>query len=283
MMPDIRGAIAGVWRQRADGAGGGDLVPIWVQALGIVGLAVLLALLGQAVVRRRVRHEALVAHTDVAGFVYAALAVIYGVILAQVVIAAWEGFEEGRRSAVAEASAWLDLFRLAEGWPEPERALIETALVAYGREVVDGEWPAMARGEEPDPAAVARMRDLWGAYEGLGSGAPELAAGVLFAASIDELDELDDARVARLLASRSELPGIMWGVLIAGGVLTVAFAYLFGVENAVAQGVMVSALAGLIALLLFLILALGTPFGGSARIGPEAFERVLALAAEEAG
>lgn len=253
------------------------------QAVAVVGGAVAVALIGLLLVRRRVRHQALAAHTDVAGFVYAALAVIYGVILAQVVIAAWEGFEAGRGAAAAEASAWLDLFRLAEGWPEPERAAIEAALVAYGREVVDGEWPAMARGEEPDPAAVARMRDLWRAYEGVGSRSPELAAGALYAAAIDELDELDDARVERLLASRNELPPIMWVVLIVGGVVTVAFAYLFGVESVVAQGLMISALAGLIALLLYLILALGTPFGGSAGVGPEAFERVLGLAAGEAG
>lgn len=250
------------------------------EAIVVVGLTVAVALLGQLLVRKRVRHELLVAHTDVAGFIYAALAVVYAVILAQVVVAAWEEFGEARQASVAEANAWLDLVRLAEAWPEPERTQIETALLAYGRSVVDQEWPAMIRGETQDPATVDRMRDLWRGYAAIAA-SPALAGNVTYAASISQLDELDDARGDRLLASRDGLPAVLWGVLIAGGVLTVAFAYLFGVESSIAQGIMISALAALIALLLFLIQSLGSPFGGSTSIDPDAFERVLHLASVE--
>lgn len=258
------------------------MIETTVRAVIIVTVSVGLALLGQWIVRRRVRHQELSAHTDVAGFIYAALAVIYAVVLALVVIASWEGFGRAREAARGEANAWLDLVRLAESWPPAERQLVESALSAYGQAVVADEWPAMARGELESPAAVERLRAVWRAYGELAATSPDLASGPLFSAAIDELDELDDARGQRQLAARSDLPGVMWAVLVVGGIVTVAFTYLFGVENPVAQGLMLAALTGLIALLLFLIQELSTPFAGSARIGSEAFQRVLRLATGDA-
>lgn len=252
-----------------------------LQAAAVVGLSVGLALLGQALVRRRVPHATLVAHTVVAGYVYATLAVVYAVILAQVVVAAWDGYEEARAAAEAEASAALDLFRLAEGFPQPARGEIEAALIAYARAVVDEEWPAMASRAAPTAEAAARVVALYRVYDRVEGGA--LATSARYAASLDELDELDDARGLRLLASRRGLPGLMWTVLVAGGVLTVGFAYFFGVENRIAQGSMLAALAALIALLLLLVQSLDAPFRGAARLPPDGFGRMLELGEQEAG
>jgi Protein of unknown function (DUF4239) len=256
-------------------------VPISLQAALTILLSVLLAVAGQAVVRRRVAHETLVAHTTVAGYVYATIAVIYAVILAQVVVAAWDEYEEARGAAAAEASAVLDLLRLAGGFPEPQRTEVEAALLAYARAVVDGEWPAMARREAPTPETTARLLEVWRIYDRLGSG--PVGDSALYAVSLDELDELDDARGDRLLASRRGLPRLMWTTLIAGGVLTVAFAYFFGVENRIAQALMVAMLAATIALLLLLVQSLNAPFRGASRIEPDGFERVLRLPLVEGG
>ena len=76
--------------------------------------AIMLALLGLAVVRRSVPHDRLARHTDVAGYVYAVIGVIYAVILAQVVVAAWEEYRDARAIAAAEANAVLNLARLAQ-------------------------------------------------------------------------------------------------------------------------------------------------------------------------
>jgi hypothetical protein len=54
----------------------------------IVLIAVLVSLIGLALVRRMVPINELAQHTDVAGYVYAVIGVIYAVVLALVVIAA---------------------------------------------------------------------------------------------------------------------------------------------------------------------------------------------------
>jgi hypothetical protein len=51
-------------------------------------------------------------------------------------------------------------------------------------------------------------------------------------------------------------------VLIGGGVITIAFTYLFGLENTVVHTLMVASLALIIALSLFTVAALDHPFKG---------------------
>jgi cation transporter-like permease len=86
---------------------------------------------------------------------------------------------------------------------------------------------------------------------------------------------LGDARRERLLAANGGLPTILWVVLIGGGVITIAFTYLFGLENTVVHTLMVASLALIIALSLFTVATLNHPFKGDVRIHPDAFEQVL--------
>ncbi len=99
----------------------------------------------------------------------------------------------------------------------------------------------------------------------------------LYAEGLDEVARLGDARRTRLIASEEDwgAPGILWSVLIFGGIAAVGFTYLFGLESTWAHRLMVVTLAGVIGLVLFTIGALGHPFEGGARIGPGFFELVL--------
>ena len=242
-------------------------------AIVIVGLSVITTLVGQTIVRRRVKRELLSAHTDVAGFIYAALAVIYAVVLAQVVVAAWDDFQGAREAVELEAGSILNLMRLAEDWPTDDRAAVEQALLAYVRSAIDEEWPAMARDEAPSPATIARMGDVWRVYGVVERGPVGMTQR--FGASLDELSRFDLARGKRLLASHDQLPAIMWVTLILGGVLTIGFAYLFAVENRLIQSLMLTSLAALIALLLLLAEELDAPFRGDNRVGPDALVQVV--------
>ncbi len=88
---------------------------------------------------------------------------------------------------------------------------------------------------------------------------------------------VSDARRLRLLETTEGLPGILWVVLVGGGVVTVCFTYLFGLKNNVAHVLMVAALTLLVCGILFTIGALEYPFAGVSKIQPNAFEEVLRL------
>jgi hypothetical protein len=64
----------------------------------VVGGVCLLALAGFELVQRLVPAASRRQHNDVAGFIYAALGVIYAVLLALVVIAVWEQYGAARET-----------------------------------------------------------------------------------------------------------------------------------------------------------------------------------------
>jgi hypothetical protein len=92
---------------------------------------------------------------------------------------------------------------------------------------------------------------------------------------LTQLDDLDEHRALRLLEVREGLPPILWVVLVVGGVITVAFTYLFGMETPWLHMLAVAALTVIVTLILYTIAVLDYPFNGDLRVGPEAFELVL--------
>src|SRR5215208_3685 len=238
----------------------------------LIVAAVVLALLGLVLVRRMVPRERLARHIDVAGYVYAVIGVIYAVILAQVVIAAWQEYQDARAVADDEANAVLNLARLAQVWPDEDRERVEDALSDYAQHVVDVEWPTMAHNQFDESSHTPLLHDVWQAVNEAGVRAEDLDP--VYAASLQQLDELDAARRSRVLLGRDRLPEAMTLTLIIGAVVTIGFSYLFAVEDGWIQGLMTASLATLVALLLLLEYQLDTPYEGVSAIEPTAMELV---------
>ncbi len=240
----------------------------------IVLVAVLVSLIGLALVRRFAPTDQLAQHTEVAGYVYAVIGVIYAVVLALVVIAAWEEYRDARAAVADEASTVLNLARAANGWPAGDRAEVESALVAYARQVVDVEWPAMAQGDFGPTADVVTMNQLWHALNGADASAAAKSAS--YEVALLQLDDLGEARRNRLLFGQEGLPVSLAVILIIGAIVTIGFAYLFAVDNGRVHALMITSLAVLVALLLLLQFQLGMPFQGVSAIESTAMELVLA-------
>jgi protein-S-isoprenylcysteine O-methyltransferase Ste14 len=242
--------------------------------------ACLAAVLGLALVQRLVPATIREEHNDVAGFIYAALGVIYAVLLALVVIATWEEFGRARVTVEAEANALAEIFWLAHRLPEPEGRELQELCRSYAEEVVNVGWPLMEQGRTPSMERSQETSRAWVLIDDIRATLqgyePRTVAGQeLYAEGLDQVQRLADARRMRLVMAEEGLPTVLWVVLIVGGIVAVGFTYLFGMEDTGAHMLMVASLAGVIALVLFTIAALDHPFSGSARVGPEAFELVL--------
>jgi uncharacterized membrane protein YhaH (DUF805 family) len=72
-------------------------------------------------------------------------------------------------------------------------------------------------------------------------------------------------------SDEDHMPGVLWAALYGGAVITVAFTYCSMTAEVVA----------LIALVVFLVIALSKPFAGAVRLSPEPFQRQLALIAAQ--
>ncbi len=235
---------------------------------------VIVALLGLTIVRRTVPHERLAQHTEIAGYVYAVIGVIYAVILAQVVIAAWEEYQDARAVADDEANAVLNLARLAQVWSEEDRLQVEDALSAYADHVVDVEWPAMAAGEFDESLHTGLIHDLWQSVNQAGVRAATATRRMTRHCS-SWMRWMRHAAAGCSLA-RTDLPQAMTVTLIIGAIVTVGFSYLFAVDDGRIHALMTASLATLVALLLLLNFQLETPFAGVSAIQPTAMELVRA-------
>lgn len=243
-------------------------------AVAVVVVCVLLSLAGMLLVRRSIAVSTLEEHSEVAGFVYAVLGVIYAVLMAFVVIVVWEQFNRAEAVVGQEANAIVDLSRLAENLPEPERSQILGTLLAYARAVVEEEWDLLAD-SKASPRAAEQIDALWQTYRRIEPRTNRESTA--YQQSLEELDDLGDARSLRLLLARPGLPALMWATLIVGALITVTFSFLFGVKRARAQFAIVAPLTTTVVLVLLLIGALDHPFGGLIRVDPGAFEAALTI------
>jgi hypothetical protein len=246
----------------------------------VVGGTCLVALAGLELVQRLVPASSRQPHNDVAGFIYAALGVIYAVLLALVVIAVWEQYRAASETVEQESNATAEIFWLAHRFPEPEGTHLQELARSYAEEVVHNEWPLMEQGQAPLMTQTKGTPAGWTLIDEIRANLQEFqpqtkADEQLYAEGLDQVQRLADARRMRLVAAEEGVPAVLWGVLIFGGVAAIGFTYLFGMENTWAHRLMVVTLATVIGLVLFTIGALEHPFSGGARIGTGAFELIL--------
>ncbi len=246
--------------------------PLWITGILLVGGATLLSMAGLVLIRRWIGLERLKLNNEVAGFKFAAVGVLYAVLLAFAVIVVWEKYNGAEEHVAQEAGAATTVYRLAEGLGDQDGASLRDSMTAYLKTAIAEDWPAMARGEQ-SPAANQALNDVYAAA--LRYRPADQRGAVVFTAVLHQLDLITEARRARIVVASGIVPGVLWLVLFGGALVTVGFTYFFGTENLRAQMLMTGALALLIFSGLLIIIAIDLPFAGTVRIEPEALVLVL--------
>jgi hypothetical protein len=209
-------------------------------------------------------------HNDQIGWQLTALGTLYAVILGFMLYAVWSTFQAADLNADLEADALVNLFRIAEGLPQPQQSQLQQLCRHYGDVVVDEEWPQMARNEVPNESREVNLA-MWKAVLSIKSASPLELNAVDHAVSA--LSSLTQYRRTRILQSTDRLPTVLWGVLIIGGILSVASSCLFGSANEALHSFQVFAFSLLIALGLVAIGDINRPFQGSVHVSTFAFSR----------
>jgi hypothetical protein len=248
-------------------------IPTFWLAIGMVLVAIGLTLLGLLIVRRTAELRRLRSQHDVAGFLIAVVGVLYAVLLAFMVVIQWQEFSGAHDDANTEATAVGNLYRDAVALG-PQGHNLTVTVRDYASQVVSLEWPYMATHQEEAPNIDQHLNAVWKAVTDVQPRGGTEASVVRQA--ITDVSTASQARRTRVEDSASELPGPLWAVLLVGGVLTMGFTYFFGLESATSQATMLSTLAVLISLSLFVILTLDLPFTGDVAIRPTALKNELA-------
>lgn len=231
-------------------------------------VAVAVSVLGQRALHRRFRSIDFEAHNQVGGVIVTIAGTLYAVVLGFITVVVWQQYQGAEDRLSLETAAVSDAWHTAVGYPQPVRSHLRRDLVAYASDMIATEWPLMHEGRF-SIKGDALIMDMSGAAESyIGRNSAETTAQML---TTQNLVALHDARLRRLSSNNHGLKWIQWTVLGAGGVIVVAFCYLFGMRNEAAHLAMTSAVTILIVTMIVLIYELQYPFRGDLGIGPDAW------------
>ena len=209
-------------------------------------------------------------HNDLIGWQLSVLGTTYAVIVGFMLYAVWIEFGSAELNADAEANSLVNLYRLSGGLVPQEGERLKLLARAYGNAVVDHEWDTMAEGREPEQTREI-ARQMWLTLMASKAASPTEIAAEDHALS--ELSALSGYRRIRLVESAARLPGVLWFVLLIGGVVTIASTCMFGAANGALHFLQVGAFSLLISLSLVAIADINRPFEGSVHVSDYAFRR----------
>lgn len=246
----------------------------YAQSSLLILSAVVVALLFVALINRLWPTQNRKIFNDVTGWQLGVLGTTYGVILGFMLYTVWEGFRAAQIDADLEATSMLNIYRLSEGLPPPQKEEIQRLARRYESVVVNVEWPAMKRRQD-DRAASLVLNEMWRV---LGTTKAESA---LVLNSIDHMEyaltNLSERRNMRDQQRTNQLPDLLWGLLILGAMATIVSSCILGNDKQWLHYCQVGALTFVIVAALAAIADLARPYEGSVAVEPTAFLHALAV------
>jgi len=255
--------------------------PPWLSSSVFVLGGIVASGLVLVAVTRFVSVETRQAHNEFTLFAVTNMAVLYAVLLAFITIAASEALSKASDVVGTEASLVEDLYFDAQGIED--KALVtelRTALRRYLHAVVEREWPEQQAGHISDAAApgLRHFRVTLAAFRPATSG-----DAIVMQEMLHGLNELYNARRARLEAADGHIPGSVWWVIIFLGVLTVGFTAFAGMRSLWVHFVVLAGFTATIVIVVALIMQLDYPFRGEISVSADPFAHVLSEVGADLG
>jgi hypothetical protein len=233
-------------------------------------LAVAASLLFMIVLNRLWPRERRSEHNDLIGWQLGILGTTYAVILGFMLYTVWTNYLSAEQNVDLEATSLRNIYRLAEGLPEPQHAQIQNLCRAYANTVIQKDWPRMALNQVPTESHEINST-MWKTLMSVKTASPTQTIAEDHA--LFELSQLTEHRHTRLLESAFRIPVVLWFVLVIGAVVTIASASMFGSANMPLHAFQVIFFSLLVCLVLLAIADINRPFQGSVHVSTYAFQR----------
>jgi hypothetical protein len=240
---------------------------------GIIVAVLILTFIALRLTQRLIPHDRREPHNDVAGFIFAAVSVVFAVPLAFVVVALWTNNDTAHQTTFKEANELAGIYWISRQMPLPLGSQVEHETLEYANTVIDQEWPLLTKHETSPKATqlVYQMRDSLFTYKPANA-----AEQVEYDHALTHVEALAGERRQRLNQAEESLPKLLWAILVGSALITIAFTFLFGLSSSFAHTLMVLTLAGLVAVSLVVVKEMSYPYAGTMKVHPTAFEVFLA-------
>ena len=246
-----------------------NAVPIALIMVIGVGLTLGAVVLAVCLIRRVVPATRDGFHAEISAPMLGAVAALFGLLLAFVIVIAYQNFLDADANARQEADALASIVRDSAAFPEPGGSNVRRAVGTYVRSVVTDEWPRMRDGHDSAVAGAG----VDGIYAAFRTVEPTSAAQIaLYDDAVRQLNDALDARRNRIHAAIGGLPADIIALILFSGLVMVAYAVLVGSPNFWFHLLGPAAIAAVIAVSLIVLVDLSHPFSGDFAISPDSFQ-----------
>jgi hypothetical protein len=218
-------------------------------------------------------------HNDLIGWQLSIVGTTYAVVMGFMLYTVWTNFGLAEVNVGAEANAAMNLYRLGDGLPEPQRSEIRSSVHGYAAAVLRYDWPEMDAGRPLSSQSHVINQGMWQVLMAVRAVTPSEIAAEDHA--LYELSSLAEHRRIRQLQNNSRLPGVLWWVLIIGGIITIVSSCMFGAGSVWLHGFQVFAVSLLIGLILVAIADIDRPYQGTVSVGDEPFIHIIGTMQEK--
>jgi len=200
-----------------------------------------------------------------------ATGVIYALVLGLLAVATWDALKSVEDACTREALEAEKLYWDLAGYAQPERDHLRGMIREYVREVIEVEWPRQKRGlDVREPAMLVDMVESWTRVEPVTEGQK-----LIHAEALGELNEMLSFGRMRRQAKDVALPSVLWVVVLLGGAVNLFLAAMIRPEKRFGLTPLVMALAAMIGLMIFEIVAVDHPLWGEVSIQATPYQDVL--------
>jgi hypothetical protein len=247
-------------------------LPGWVILMGFILIAFVVTYVVFRTCRIIFPHEELESNKDATGVFVNMIGVLYGVLLAFIVIAIWEHYDKTKDNVQSEADALGNIYSDAQILPPAVRNIIDSTEKRYATIVVEKEWSMMEKFQECEEAVMAenRLEFLITHLKPENSNEERIYSQI-----VSYMNNFTAARRSRVSETTAEIPAVFWFILLVGAVLLIFYMAFFYISSMKFQLWLGFGVSALIAILIFVAFDLNFPFTGSSRIGPDAFQTLL--------
>ena len=246
-----------------------NTVPITVIMVAAVCLTVAVMALAVWVVRRTVPATRDGFHAEISAPMLGVVAAVFGLLLAFVIIIAYQNFLEADDNASREADALSSIVRDSAAFPEPGGSNARRAVGAYVRSVVEEEFPQMREGTDSD-VARGTLDDVFAAFRTVEPTTPEQTA--FYDDAVRQLNETLDARRNRIESAVGWLPWDIAALILFSSFVVVAYSLVIGSPSYWFHLLGPAAIASVLAVALIVLVDLSYPFSGDFAIPPDDFQ-----------
>lgn len=240
--------------------------------LFVIGLNVIIQL-GLLIFNKvKIRHVNSL-NNELVGVIFGAISLIYSLLIAFVIIAVWQDYEELNQTIEKESDRLNSLVIHAKVMPDSIKKNIYPALSAYCQDAITKEWGTSNNNISlQSKSAITKLRIFLTSVE-----LKNASGNTLLSVLDEDLSNLSDLRRQRISHTRSHVPQMIWSMIIISTMLIIIFSYFFYVKSILFKRMCLLFLGIMIGICLYLIYKLDHPFSGDIQTKKIPYKTTISL------